>query len=262
MTIPSKEFKRRARAVLTGKYSIAVSLSTTLILAVLAMSFLLQHTGFGESPQLMHQIFFWCLWAIMAILGALLEVGLMKFLYTLSKEHSLSTPFVIFYAFQNQPDTFILTTAVRYLAVLIWFVPALLKALQLPLLTMTIEELVTALLPILGLALIAVIPATLLALPFCLTNYVLLDEPYMSAHEALFTSIKLIKGQKKRVFFLWLSFLPLCLASLGSYGVGFLWLLPYYHATMSQFYLELTGQVPEPKEESAPTPDAFQEPEI
>ena len=63
----SKELKRRARAVLEGKYSLATSLTTTLLLFTVFMNFLLQKSGFSSSPEPMHQAFFWILWAIKKI---------------------------------------------------------------------------------------------------------------------------------------------------------------------------------------------------
>ena len=240
--ITSKELKRRSRAVLEGKYFIAASLTTSLMLFSFAMSYLLQLTGFSQSDKLMYQAFSWILWAIMMLLGALLEIGLIKFLYAVSRGEQVLQPGVLFYAFKNQPDTFILTCGFRYLITLIWFVPALLKFLQLPMETMEFAELPGALLPVLGLVLAGAVPAVLFALPFCLTNYILLDDPYCSATEALRTSFALTKGRRKRILFLWLSFLPMLLLCIGSYGLGFLWVRPYYHTTMSQFYIELTGK--------------------
>jgi len=245
MSLTSKELKRRARTVLDGKYFLGASLSAILMLAAFAMSFLLQHTGFGESSEPPYQIFFWFLWGIMLILGALLEIGLIRFLYSLSRRQPPTQPGLMLYAFQNQPDTFILTSGFRYLITLSWFIPALWSYRQLPLHTMELTDLPLALLPILGLALVGVLPAIGMALPFCLTNYILLDEPNLSAAEALLSSRKLMHGHKKRILLLWISFLPLCLLGVGSYGIGFLWIRPYYHTTMNQFYLELTGQVPD-----------------
>ena len=238
----SRELKRRARSILSGRYFIATSLTSTLLLFTVAMSYLLQLTGFSESPNTLYHAFYWILWAIMLLLGALLEIGLVKFLYALSLKSSQIPPGVLFYAFQNQPDTFILTCGFRYLVTLIWFVPAVWKYLQIPMDTLEFADLPMALLPVLLLALAGILPAVLSALPFCLAEYVLLDDPYLSSAEALMSSMRLMKGQKKRVFLLWLSFLHILLLCLGSYGIGILWVRPYYHTTMNQLYLELTGR--------------------
>ena len=91
------------------------------------------------------------------------------------------------------------------------------------------------------LAAIALIPAVLFALPYCLAVYVLLDDPNRPARDALRQSRRLTRGQRGRIFRLWLGFLPLCLLGIGSFGVGFLWIRPYFHTAMGEVYLELTG---------------------
>ena len=176
MIVTSKELKRRARAALSGRYFLASTLTMTLSLVTLGLSFLLDLSGFGESAQPMHQFFFWALWFIMLILGALFEVGLLRVLYACSKKEPSLPRGVLFYAFKNQPDTFILTSAFQYLITLIWFVPALWKYMTFPI-PNTYEELLGELIPVLLLALAGLIPAVIASLPFCLTNYVLLDSP-------------------------------------------------------------------------------------
>lgn len=250
MRITSKELKRRARSVLDGKYFLATSLSTTLMLYTFTMNILLQHTGFAASSEPSSQVLYWLLWLIMTILSSLLEVGMIKFLYSLSQGETILHPSVILYAFKNQPDTFILASGFRYLITLIWFVPAVVKCFHLSAFT-TYSDLFSGLLPIAGLALIGAVPAVIAALPFCLSSYVLLDNPYCSAREALRTSVQLMKGQKKRVLWIWISFLPLLFIGIGSYGIGLLWVQPYYHTTMCQFYLELTGKAPAPEKPAA-----------
>ena len=88
-------------------------------------------------------------------------------------------------------------------------------------------------------ALLAIIPAVLISLPWCLTEFVLLDDPYCSAHKALQTSRRLMQGQYIRILRLWLGFLPLCLLGIGSMGIGFLWIRPYFYVSMGHVYLEL-----------------------
>lgn len=243
MTLTSKELKRRARASLEGNYFVATSLATSLYLFSFAMTFILHNSGFGASKKPLYQAFYWLLWAIMLLLNALLEVGFIRYLYGLCKRDTQRRLNPLFYGFQNQPDSFILACGFRYLVTLIWFVPALLLYFRIPITTEP-SDLPKALLPALLLALIGLIPALLLALPYGLSTFVLLDDPYCTALEALRKSRYLMKGNKLRLLRLWLSFLPICLLGFGSYGIGFFWIRPYYHASISQFYLSLTGQLP------------------
>lgn len=238
----SSELKRRAREVLQGKYFVSATMTASLMLFTSLMTLLLNLSGFGTSQELFHQICFWFLWGIMILLGALVEVGLIKFLYHCSKTNDVRQPGALFYGFRNQSDTFLLTLAFRYAIVIVWFVPAYLMFEHIPFLSLDWTQIVPALFPVLLAALAAMLPAVLAALPFCFTNYVLLDSPYASPLEALMGSWQLTKGKRGTILRTWISFLPICLAGLGTYGLGFIWIRPYYHTTMNQMYLEVTGQ--------------------
>ena len=81
-----------------------------------------------------------------------------------------------------------------------------------------------------------------ISLPYGLACFVLLDQPYISAREPLMSSRRLMKGNYLRLFKLWLSFLPYVLLIGGTSGVALLWVKPYFHTTMSQFYMEVSKQ--------------------
>lgn len=83
-------------------------------------------------------------------------------------------------------------------------------------------------------------------LHFCIVYYLHLDFPNKSAKELLLLSRKKMKGQKTRFFLLQLSFLPLMLLCLVSFGIGFLWLAPYMAMTETQFYLNLMNPTSRP----------------
>ena len=69
--------------------------------------------------------------------------------------------------------------------------------------------------------------------------YLMLDFPEYSAREVLSICWRLMKGQRGRLFFLELSFLPLILLCILSFGIGFLWLNPYMQMTYTCFFLDL-----------------------
>jgi len=70
--------------------------------------------------------------------------------------------------------------------------------------------------------------------------YLMLDFPgYTAAQLIKKVAPKLIKGNKARLFYIQLSFIPLMLLCLLSCGIGFLWLYPYMQATYANFYLDL-----------------------
>lgn len=240
MTIPSRELKRRARCVLEGKYFFAANTACSLMLYSFFSTLILQYTGLGTSEKPAAIVFYYILWAIMSLLGSLLEVGLIRYVYLLSQRKESVTP-ALFYAFRKQPDTFILVYAFRYLLALVWFIPAALELRKLPV-NLEPLALIKALFPVCMLVLIGILPALTVSLPYGLACYVLLDQPYITAREALGTSRRLMKGNYLRLFRLWISFLPFVLLIAGTSGVALLWVKPYFHTTMSQFYMEASSQ--------------------
>ncbi len=254
MKIIPKEIKRRARAALTGYYFPAVSMTISLTLFTTALSLLVSASGLYGSPRALSQALYWILYGITLLLGALLETGLVRFLYSLNRRQPLRERGALFFAFRSQADSYILAYAFRYLVTLVWFAPALYFYMRIPLVIdpanppadLAFNAGMTLLL-----ALAALVPAVLLALPWCLTTYVFLEHPDISVLDALRTSRRLTRGQRGRIFLLWLGFLPLCILGLGSFGIGFLWIQPYFHAAMGEVYLEVSGQSAKPETESS-----------
>lgn len=67
----------------------------------------------------------------------------------------------------------------------------------------------------------------------------LLDFPGYSAGELIKLSAHVMKGHKRRLFYIQLSFIPLILLSLLTLGIGNLWLAPYMNVTYTFFFLNL-----------------------
>lgn len=69
--------------------------------------------------------------------------------------------------------------------------------------------------------------------------YLMLDFPDYPAPQLLKMSVQLIKGNRARLFYLLVSFVPLLLLSVFSCGIALLWIQPYMQATYANFYLDL-----------------------
>lgn len=78
-----------------------------------------------------------------------------------------------------------------------------------------------------------------ISLGIALSFYLMFDFPQYTARETLELSWKLMRRHKLRLFYLQLSFLPLMLLCICSFGIGFLWLEPYMQMTYAQFFLDL-----------------------
>ena len=72
--------------------------------------------------------------------------------------------------------------------------------------------------------------------------YLLLDFPDYSAKDLMLYAIRLMKGNMGRLFYIEVSFIPLFLLGILSFGIGLLWITPYLNATLANFFLDLMEQ--------------------
>ena len=80
---------------------------------------------------------------------------------------------------------------------------------------------------------------TIIYLGISQSFFLILDFPNYSAMELLKLSMRIMKGHKLRFLLLELSFIPLMLLSLLTFGIGNLWLNPYMQLTYTYFFLNL-----------------------
>lgn len=78
-------------------------------------------------------------------------------------------------------------------------------------------------------------------LRYMLSSYFLLDDPSCTARGAIRRSKRVMKGWKMEAFSLLLSFCGWLLLGLLTAGILFVWVLPYLHATVANFYDCVTG---------------------
>ncbi len=94
----------------------------------------------------------------------------------------------------------------------------------------------------------ALILDILLLLVFSQCFYLMLDFPDYSAKQLLRGSAQVMKGHMGRLFYLWMSFIPLLLLAVLTCGIGMLWLNPYIQMTCTCFFLDLMNPRKEPVE--------------
>lgn len=79
----------------------------------------------------------------------------------------------------------------------------------------------------------------MLTLFYAQAFFLLHDFPQYTAKELLRKSRRLMVHHKGRLFYLYVSFLPLMLLGLLSWGLALLWVIPYIAATEAAFFLDL-----------------------
>lgn len=88
-------------------------------------------------------------------------------------------------------------------------------------------------------SLLLIIPGIIALLRYSMAYYILVDNPDLSALEAIRQSKEMMRGHKIRLFYLWLSFLGWFILGLITFGIGFLYVAPYFEGTKANFYEDL-----------------------
>lgn len=84
--------------------------------------------------------------------------------------------------------------------------------------------------------LLLIIPGIMKAFSYALTPYILLDEPELTAKQAISRSCEIMQGRRWKLFCLYFSFIGWGILCLLTFGIGFLWLAPYINASIAAFY--------------------------
>jgi len=91
---------------------------------------------------------------------------------------------------------------------------------------------------VIGLCLL-IVPGIILATGLLMTDFILKDDPEISAIDAMAKSWKMTNGHKAELFYLFLSFIGWIVLSMLTLGVGFLILSPYMQTTLAHYYEDL-----------------------
>ncbi len=87
-----------------------------------------------------------------------------------------------------------------------------------------------------------VIPGIVMSYTYAMINFVMAENPDMTAREALRESKRIMKGNRWKLFCLGLSFIGWALLSVLTLGIGLIWFVPYQQAAFAAFYREVSGK--------------------
>ena len=85
-------------------------------------------------------------------------------------------------------------------------------------------------------SLLLVIPGIVKAFSYAMTPFILEERPELSANEAIDHSRAMMKGHKFDLFWLLLSFIGWGFLCMFTFGIGYLWLIPYMQTSFASFY--------------------------
>lgn len=87
--------------------------------------------------------------------------------------------------------------------------------------------------------LLFIVPGIIKGLAYSLTPFIVKDNPHLSPNQAINLSMKMMKGHKFDLFYLYLSFIGWILLAMLTLGIGLLWVIPYMQTSMAAFYLDV-----------------------
>lgn len=87
--------------------------------------------------------------------------------------------------------------------------------------------------------LLFIVPGIVKGLAYSLTPFIVKDNPELSPNAAINLSMKMMKGHKFDLFYLYLSFIGWIFLAILTLGIGLLWVIPYMQTSMAAFYLDV-----------------------
>ena len=90
-------------------------------------------------------------------------------------------------------------------------------------------------------SLLFVVPGIVAGFSYAMTEYILAENPELTATQAIEKSKSMMYGNRWRLFCLQFSFIGWDLLAALTFGIGNLWLTPYKQAAVAAFYREVSG---------------------
>lgn len=88
-------------------------------------------------------------------------------------------------------------------------------------------------------SLLLIIPGIIKGFSYSMTPFIVKDYPELSVNQAINLSMKMMKGRKFDLFWLYLSFFGWIFLSVFTLGIGMFWLMPYMQTAMASFYQDV-----------------------
>lgn len=232
----SAELKAGARERLLGHYGTVVGAELiTLIIsgtASLAVSLLVDVT------TVIGTVIYYAILFFLSVLMGLFTSGTCYLYLKLICSRPVSVG-DLFCGFQLSPDKAITVQAWFTLITYVSSLPQFILAYKISAAGYQAEKILPLLLPYALSLIFSGVVSIILGLLYSQTFYLLHDFPQYTAQELLKKSRRLMVHHKGRLFYLYVSFLPLMLLGLFSFGLALLWVMPYMNATQAVFFLDL-----------------------
>lgn len=233
----SKELKRIARDILNNRYTIPMGafITASLIPTVIEIPFSMSA---GDQPSTAQFIITALADFLILLIWQVLRIGVARVHLNMTRGEAFSLKNV-FDPFRHSAERFFGAAFFYQLLMLLLCAPMICGTLYFYYTDITASSVSLLILTILVSAALTAV----FLLNFSFLFLLLLDHPQMKLKDALLESRRLMKGNKMRLFYIFLSFLGWGVLIFCSLGIVLLWASPYMTQTLITFYLDRTGEL-------------------
>lgn len=243
-----KELKCRARESMKGNYLVPVS--ATMSVAMFAFAFTCIGSVLFRGNTTFSMVLSQLCSLIFSLILSVFTAGICYIYLNIGRKKPYSVNDV-FYMFHQSPDRVIVVCFVLTLINMVCSIPVYMAQGLVTQVDNT-EKLLRAFPAVMGAVCLSMVLSLFVTLPFAFSYMLLVDNPEISAGDALKGSVSLLKGNKLRLCRLYVSFLGMgALVALSGF-VAYIWVEAYMQATMVQFYMELNGELEQVRQEESP----------
>jgi uncharacterized membrane protein len=93
--------------------------------------------------------------------------------------------------------------------------------------------------------LLLIIPGIVAAISYSQVFFILAEDPMLNSSAAIEKSKKMMYGYKWKYFCLGFRFIGWAILCIFTFGIGFLWLIPYMQVTLAKFHDDIKGDHPQ-----------------
>lgn len=252
MKTTSAELKKRAKARLKGRYGMCVG-TEFIVSAVMSVFFLIYFlialfmgvanaalfTGgseFGPGFIMMQIVVIFFSIILVAALGLLMP-GILKLYYNISTDQNPGFSDLLF-GLKNKPLKFLGLYLVQVLIGILCSIPYIIVFV-----VAVITDYMPVMIVLLVLMYFVLLAGTIISSIYLSQSmYILIEATDKGVFQSVRESAEMMRGNKGRLFYIYLSFMGMVFLGYLSMGIGFLWIFPYIHATYTEFYLDLKAQ--------------------
>lgn len=232
----SAELKASAREHLLGHYG--TTIGAILIVGALVGAVTIVVSLLVDLSTIPGTIIYYAIMFLVSVLTGLFSSGSAYLYLKLICGRPISVG-DLFYGFQLCPDKAIIIQAWITLLTYLSSLPQIVLNYMMMANMNHLNKVMNFMLPYALSLILSGVVSVMLSLFYAQTYFLLHDFPQYTAKELLQKSRRLMVHHKGRLFYLYVSFLPLLLLGLLSWGLALLWVIPYMTATEAEFFMDL-----------------------